>query len=495
MVPSARAVAIPPASVATATQVFDFRSDWSDTQNPNGVWTLREGVNLLPPVSSWQSALGGWSTPQPGWARSENGNNRLPFWFRSNGSETFVHDFEAGDVVVHTTDPANGVGNGLANAVWTSPGSGVIDVAGAVWMGRDIGRANNWFLYRDQTLLTSGHIESGDAFSRASPMSLAQGSGGPNAVLNISVSEGTTIQLEFERTTTSGDFVGVNLSVDFTPDAVPGEIPIAWWRFDESGGTTVEDCAGRYPGTLSGGATFEPNLGIVGGAIELDHATSDLVDMGNVLPLVGTSFSVQTWVQTTLVQNDNTVVVGKHDAGSFDGYMMRLNRDTANYGEDGKASFYQSNSQANTAVSTTTVTDGHWHHVLATYTLGESLRLYVDGQLESTLPSQTIVANNAPFLVGGVLFFGTLTNFFTGLVDEVQIYDYPLSAEQVQFLFSNPGLSLSNGFGLLHFVVCLAGPNVERAQGCQDYDFDRDGDVDLHDYARLLRPFECRLPP
>ena len=95
-------------------------ADWSDTANPNNVWRYNEGANLLPGVNDWQSAFAGANWSQPGWARSENGTNRIPFWFQSNGLEPFGHDWLSGDVVVHTTDAVNGAGNGEANVTWTS---------------------------------------------------------------------------------------------------------------------------------------------------------------------------------------------------------------------------------------------------------------------------------------------------------------------------------------------------------------------------------------
>src|ERR1041385_8263407 len=30
-----------------ATQVYDLKADWSDTQNPNGTWSYRQGESLL----------------------------------------------------------------------------------------------------------------------------------------------------------------------------------------------------------------------------------------------------------------------------------------------------------------------------------------------------------------------------------------------------------------------------------------------------------------
>src|SRR5882724_5676454 len=113
-------------------QTYDLRADWSDTANPHGPWSCNEGGNPLPHVDWWQHAIccgnGGWSAAQPGWARSESGTDRVPFWFKSRGVESptacgaaFTIDWVAGDVVVHTQDDSNGVGNGVANVTWTSP--------------------------------------------------------------------------------------------------------------------------------------------------------------------------------------------------------------------------------------------------------------------------------------------------------------------------------------------------------------------------------------
>jgi hypothetical protein len=195
--------------------IFDLTADWSNDSNPNGVWSYNEGNNPLPHVDDWQSAFPGWG--QEGWAESENGNNRLPFWFQSNGAEPFTHDYLAGDIVVHTTDPTNGVGNGLANVTWTSFFSGTADLSGAVWIGRDIGRSNHWRLSINGTVVTEGDISSGDAYSRANPFDLSTGTGGASVLNDVPISSGTVVKLEFDAMGGAGDFVGV----DFTVNAVP----------------------------------------------------------------------------------------------------------------------------------------------------------------------------------------------------------------------------------------------------------------------------------
>ena len=206
-------------------QSFDLTDDWSDAANPNGAWAYREGNNALPHVDWWQRNQGGFTTsPQGGWAESEDGNNRLPFWFKSQGGEVFTRDWQAGDVVVHTTDPDNGAGNGPANVTWTSPAAGVVQVSGAVWMGREIGRSNQWTLSKNGTTITEGAISAGDPFSRSSPFDFAAGSGGAAAVQNIPVQAGDVIALTLTATTPaggSGDFVGTEFSVDLAPTAPP----------------------------------------------------------------------------------------------------------------------------------------------------------------------------------------------------------------------------------------------------------------------------------
>lgn len=207
--------------------VYDLESQWSDAANPNGVWTYRAGSVVVPHVSSWQSTIGGWNSAQPGWAFSENGNERVPFFFKSNGSENFVHDFQANDTVVHTTDLGSGGVNGNANYLWTSPDTGTVNITGGVWMGRDIDRGNHWELAKNGVVLTAGDISSGDAFSRAAPFDFSAGTGGSSAVNNVSIAAGDQITLTLSRTGEFGDFVGTNFTLTTTLAPEPMGLGIA----------------------------------------------------------------------------------------------------------------------------------------------------------------------------------------------------------------------------------------------------------------------------
>ncbi len=218
----AATVALASAAAASA-QVYNLNADWSEAANPNGAWSLLEGTNPLPHVDSWQSSLGGWAQPQPGWAESENGNNRLPFFFKSNGSETFSRDFVAGDVVCHSWDGVNGSGNGQASAAWTSPGQGSVRVTGGVWLARNIGRAVNWALYVNGARRTGGPLFDGDAYDRANPFLFGAGDGGASGAKGIIVQPGDAVALRLETPGGSGEFVGIDLTVTFTAIACLGD--------------------------------------------------------------------------------------------------------------------------------------------------------------------------------------------------------------------------------------------------------------------------------
>jgi hypothetical protein len=200
--------------------VYDLASDWSDTSNPNGTWSYRQGSSLLPEVPNYTA--GGtvaFPTTQPAWAPSNNPGDFLPVEFKATSVPTNLTqgtaDWQVGDVVVHTTDPFNGGSNGPANFLWTAPDAGTVTISGSVWRARVLsGRDNSWSLLVNGVDVSSGaSIDTGGP-DRAHPFLFSNGTGG-TAALTQNVAAGSTIELEIARTAGSaaGDFVGVNLTL------------------------------------------------------------------------------------------------------------------------------------------------------------------------------------------------------------------------------------------------------------------------------------------
>jgi len=53
-------------ALSTQGATYDLNADWSDSSNPNGVWTYREGTNALPHVTAWQGLSGDFVTRPTG---------------------------------------------------------------------------------------------------------------------------------------------------------------------------------------------------------------------------------------------------------------------------------------------------------------------------------------------------------------------------------------------------------------------------------------------
>ena len=245
---------------------------------------------------------------------------------------------------------------------------------------------------------------------------------------------------------------------------------IAHWRFDEPAGSAVTaDETGNHIGTLLNGADFTAG-GVAGNAIELHRATNDLVSMGDVLGLNGaTNFTIQCWVKTS--DSAEAFPIAKHRSGVLAGWICGINPSGGAYGEQNKPWFYTANSPGGEVRGTTVVNDGQWHQIVTVFIAGNQKRMYVDGApIEGTNIANDPTPVSAPLLVGGLEASGSPTNFFEGLVDEVQIYSQALGDADVQFLFENPGLT-----------VCGA-------------DFNRDDAIDFFDVLGFLQAFTSLDP-
>jgi Concanavalin A-like lectin/glucanases superfamily len=70
-----------------------------------------------------------------------------------------------------------------------------------------------------------------------------------------------------------------------------------------------------------------------------------------------------------------------------------------------------------------------WTHLATAYS-GGSVRLYVNGTLAATTPVPGPLPNSSgPLRIGGNSMWG---EYFSGLIDEVRVYDRALSAAEIQ---------------------------------------------------------------
>lgn len=223
--------------------------------------------------------------------------------------------------------------------------------------------------------------------------------------------------------------------VEAQQDATPPTIPIAHWRFEEGTGTTTTDVLGRFPGTLSTGASFT-NAGIAGNALALDDRFIGSVNFGDILPLTNTAFSISAWFKTPPGDvSMEGVIVGRHRPWFENGYYLLVNGNGGTLAAFGGAGAF--------AVGSPTINDGQWHHAVVVSSGSGNVRLHLDGGPPmATAQGGPVIPSPADFMIGGID-PGPPARRFHGFIDEVQVYDLAIDQASVDFLHDHPGLNLN----------------------------------------------------
>jgi hypothetical protein len=166
--------------------------------------------------------------------------------------------------------------------------------------------------------------------------------------------------------------------------------------------------------------------------------------MGRIFPFTNGNFSISLWVKTAGGESlKDMTLISKNRPDSPDGYALQVSSDAQGV-VAGTVAFHVGGAGIITGgvtpISITSVTDGNWHHVVATHQTGGEKRIYVDGlPLEDTKSVEAFIDLNNPLVVGARFDGAGYSEFFNGAVDELQVYDRALQDSEISFLFSNPG--------------------------------------------------------
>jgi hypothetical protein len=228
--------------------------------------------------------------------------------------------------------------------------------------------------------------------------------------------------------------------------------PICYWQFEETGGRTVLDSANDHGGEFEDGiARYLPGVrrrgGDISAPIERDSpfikgAANHAVHCagGRVradLPQLGKRYSVSMWFWNAMPVNARAVTGylfsrGEEDDGRARGEHLGIGG-THHDVPEGRLFFFTGNEVGQVVAGKTPVAFRDWHHVVLVRD-NRALRVYLDGNLEIEAAAEwTIDAPEmVPLFVGGRndRLFG-----FEGKVDEVAIFNRPLSASEVAAQF------------------------------------------------------------
>jgi hypothetical protein len=94
-------------------------------------------------------------------------------------------------------------------------------------------------------------------------------------------------------------------------------------------------------------------------------------------------------------------------------------------------------------MGTTVLNPNQWYHAVATYDSSGYLKIYLNGELDSIGGPYGTVTNQGGNQYIGKWYSGS-TYFFTGLIDEVKIYNYALTADEIKLDY-NQGSAMQLG--------------------------------------------------
>ncbi|KKQ23516.1 MAG: hypothetical protein US38_C0014G0003 [Candidatus Roizmanbacteria bacterium GW2011_GWC1_37_12] len=220
--------------------------------------------------------------------------------------------------------------------------------------------------------------------------------------------------------------------------------PVGWWKMDECQGITANDSSGNgNNGTITIGATGtntsagtctgsageawkDGATGKYNSSLEFD-GTDDYINVvdNNSLDMT-TNITLSAWIKLSdlTITNANNIV-----AKGTNGYQFTVGDSSSlkvGLAKQDVAWVVQSN---------TTISDTNWHFVSVTYN-GTTGKVYLDGIDRSGSTSIQTFSNTSDNLFIGSKNPVTATKYFNGQIDDIRVYNYALTANQVKNLYN-----------------------------------------------------------
>ena len=212
------------------------------------------------------------------------------------------------------------------------------------------------------------------------------------------------------------------------------------WHFNETTGLTAFDATTNHnDGVLFNyvGDNSQWIASDYNGALDFNRAISNYVDVPHSASIganLANSFSVAAWIRSKvdlLASGATYRVLEKGDTffllqgtGASGGMNMLVKKNAANV----------------TAGIGETLVANRWYHIAGTYD-GTSMRMYLDGVLKTNVAvAAPIDTTTQPLRIGSDYVVNAPGALFNGAVDEVGIWERPLSISEVQQLAGQFGL-------------------------------------------------------
>ena len=236
---------------------------------------------------------------------------------------------------------------------------------------------------------------------------------------------------------------------------------VAYYTFDENTGTTAFDSTpNEYDGTITG-ATW--TTGKINSGLSFDSGQYVRFEDEDLKGL--SSFSISLWIKPEILNNNNAnIITNWQTSGNQRGYIFSLNqgRPQVLLSDDGTFNGDY------TTISSNTISNNKYYHLVMTFSGGTATRIYVDGVLDgentANVPNSIFSPNELVQINGR-----QTRDYVNGNIDEVAIFDRALTSDEVSFLYAegSPGEAQQYPFsdgGIITGTVKIGTTNVEGAK-------------------------------
>jgi hypothetical protein len=241
--------------------------------------------------------------------------------------------------------------------------------------------------------------------------------------------------------------------------ALPAEERIAHYRLDDGRIYDRSSVATDYAAVARNAALenfpAEPGLGPfwvsngrVGGALEFDGIDDAVRIVDDKFNLTG-ALTLAAWVKLNPAAGgaNSRLIAGKDYTGgaTLDGYWLKHRKTSteddlqfAVTSAGNNVIVTSSNTLTNLTNASVSAGNEGWVHVAGVYQPGASIKLYVNGLLDTTRTDEpaSIQSVATPFSLGALS--GDPGFVFKGLIDDVQLYNRALTAAEVLAIVQNP---------------------------------------------------------
>lgn len=232
---------------------------------------------------------------------------------------------------------------------------------------------------------------------------------------------------------------------------------IGRWRMNDNTGTTVTDSSSYgHNGTINGlGAGISwTSSGKYSNALSFGGINTTYVSVGNydLYNNPANNLSISAWVKTSDSSSRMRILSKGFDIDSWTkGYFLEFNAGAIRLGIGGGTQA----TSVDFLTTSTSFADNSWHHIVAVLDYNNKIgKLYVDGSAQNLTASTgtcgsvttstidvssctAISLNNSNYS----LYLGrndnALSQAWNGMLDEISLYNRPLSADQASYLYNN----------------------------------------------------------